>query len=159
MESTLNYSRIPNHTDRQHLCHRQHDHHMIVNIVIMTNPARTTANMPLEVVYVPISARGGHLLAHLLRKRPIRKRRAHVPAHGIPGFGRFSVRLSRTLLSTCSLHCSSFFGLPFRILNIELVKPKKGTTMETIGNPGSHNRTRHPEPPHTLINPRGTLRP
>ena len=31
-----------------------------------------------------------------------------------------------------SLHCSSFFGLPFRILNIDLVKPKKGTTMETI---------------------------
>ena len=26
-----------------------------------------------------------------------------------------------------------FLGLPFRILNIELVKPKKGTTMETIG--------------------------
>ena len=26
-----------------------------------------------------------------------------------------------------------FWGLPFRILNIELVKPKKGTTMETIG--------------------------
>ena len=34
---------------------------------------------------------------------------------------------------TSSLHCSSFLGLPFRILNIELVKPKKGTTMETIG--------------------------
>ena len=34
---------------------------------------------------------------------------------------------------TYSLHCSSFLGLPFRILNIELVKPKKGTTMETIG--------------------------
>ena len=26
-----------------------------------------------------------------------------------------------------------FWGLPFKILNIELVKPKKGTTMETIG--------------------------
>ena len=25
-----------------------------------------------------------------------------------------------------------FLGLPFGILNIELVKPKKGTTMETI---------------------------
>ena len=36
-------------------------------------------------------------------------------------------------ITTCSLHCSSFFGLPFGILNIELVKPKKGTTMETIG--------------------------
>ena len=34
---------------------------------------------------------------------------------------------------TYSLHCSSFVGLPFGILNIELVKPKKGTTMETIG--------------------------
>ena len=27
--------------------------------------------------------------------------------------------------STYSLHCSSFLGLPFRILNIELVKPQK----------------------------------
>ena len=26
-----------------------------------------------------------------------------------------------------------FWGLPFRILYIELVKPKKGTTMETLG--------------------------
>ena len=26
-----------------------------------------------------------------------------------------------------------FWGYHFRILNIELVKPKKGTTMETIG--------------------------
>ena len=34
---------------------------------------------------------------------------------------------------TYSLHCSSFLGLPFRILNTKLVKPKKGTTMETIG--------------------------
>ena len=34
---------------------------------------------------------------------------------------------------TYSLHCSSFLGLPFRILNIDLAKPKKGTTMETIG--------------------------
>ena len=36
---------------------------------------------------------------------------------------------------TYSLHCSSFLGLPCRILNIELVKPEKGTTMETIGKP------------------------
>ena len=34
---------------------------------------------------------------------------------------------------TYSLHYSSFLGLPYRILNIILVKPKKGTTMETIG--------------------------
>ena len=34
---------------------------------------------------------------------------------------------------TYSLHCSSFWGLPYRILLIYLVKPKKGTTMETIG--------------------------
>ena len=34
---------------------------------------------------------------------------------------------------TYSLHCSSFLGLPYRILLIYLVKPKKGTTMETIG--------------------------
>ena len=39
---------------------------------------------------------------------------------------------------TYSLHCSSFLRLPFRILNIDLVKQKKGTTMETIG------ITRHP---------------
>ena len=36
---------------------------------------------------------------------------------------------------TYSLHCSSFFwgGVSYRILHIKLVKPKKGTTMETIG--------------------------
>ena len=34
---------------------------------------------------------------------------------------------------TCSLHCSSFLGLPYRILFIYLVSPEKGTTMETIG--------------------------
>ena len=34
---------------------------------------------------------------------------------------------------TYSLHCSSFFGLPLGILNIDFVKPKNGTTMETIG--------------------------
>ena len=32
-----------------------------------------------------------------------------------------------------SLHCSSFLGLPCRILNIDLAKPKKEPTMETIG--------------------------
>ena len=36
---------------------------------------------------------------------------------------------------TYSLHCSSFLGLPFRLLNINLVKPKKGTSMETVGKP------------------------
>ena len=35
--------------------------------------------------------------------------------------------------NTYSLLGSSFLGLPFGILNIDLVKPKKGTTMETIG--------------------------
>ena len=34
---------------------------------------------------------------------------------------------------TYSLHCSSFLGLPYRILIMYLVKPKKGTAMETIG--------------------------
>ena len=34
---------------------------------------------------------------------------------------------------TYSLHCSSFLGLPFRILNVKLVKPKKGTTREPTG--------------------------
>ena len=37
---------------------------------------------------------------------------------------------------TYSLHCSSFLELPVRILNRKLVKPKKGTTMETIGRVG-----------------------
>ena len=35
-------------------------------------------------------------------------------------------------LPVVSIVCS-FLGLPFRVPNIELVKPKKGTTMETIG--------------------------
>ena len=53
----------------------------------------------------------------------------------------------RTCCKTCcsltySLHCSSFLGLPFRILNIELVKPKKGTTMETIGRASWVSRAR-----------------
>ena len=34
---------------------------------------------------------------------------------------------------TYSLHCGSFLGLAFRILNMKLVKPKKGPAMETIG--------------------------
>ena len=34
---------------------------------------------------------------------------------------------------TYSLHWSSFLGLPFRFLIIKWVKPKKGTTMETVG--------------------------
>ena len=36
-------------------------------------------------------------------------------------------------MNTYSLHCSSFLGLPFRILNTKVVKPKEGTTMETLG--------------------------
>ena len=36
---------------------------------------------------------------------------------------------------TYSLHCSSFWGLPFRLLNTKMVKPQKGTTMETVGKP------------------------
>ena len=38
-----------------------------------------------------------------------------------------------TCYSTYGLHCSSLLGLPFRILNIDLAKPTKGTTMETTG--------------------------
>ena len=41
----------------------------------------------------------------------------------------------KSLGFTYSLHCSSFLGLPYRILIVYLVKPKKGTTMETIGRP------------------------
>ena len=40
---------------------------------------------------------------------------------------------------TYSLHCSSFWGLPFGILSIELVKPQKGTTTETIGSYPTYN--------------------
>ena len=40
-----------------------------------------------------------------------------------------------------SLHCSLCLGLPFRILYIDLVKPKKGTTMETIGKPQTAEET------------------
>ena len=36
---------------------------------------------------------------------------------------------------TYRLHCSSFVGLPFKILNIRVVKPQKGATTETIGKP------------------------
>ena len=32
---------------------------------------------------------------------------------------------SRLMVTSYSLHCSSFLGVTFRILNIELVKPKK----------------------------------
>ena len=39
----------------------------------------------------------------------------------------------RVVGHTYILHCSSFLGLPFRIFNIDLVKPKKGTARETIG--------------------------
>ena len=60
---------------------------------------------------------------------------------------------------TYSLHCSSFLGLPYRILIIFLVKPKKGTAMETIGKPQNERlrveilRHRHHKPnpkPETL---------
>ena len=54
------------------------------------------------------------------------------------GFGpvRFGVQGNRglgpELGDTYGLHCSSFLGLPYEILSIYLVKPKKGTTMETM---------------------------
>ena len=38
-----------------------------------------------------------------------------------------------SLRHTYSLHGSSSLGLPFEILKIDLVKPKKGSTMETRG--------------------------
>ena len=49
-----------------------------------------------------------------------------------------------------SLHCSSFLGLPFRILNIELDKPKKGTTMETIGETEAKTQPIHEAQDHNL---------
>ena len=49
--------------------------------------------------------------------------------------GIFKPTPQTLLIPTCCLHCSSFLGLPFGILNIELVKPQKGTTMETGGRP------------------------
>ena len=61
---------------------------------------------------------------------PLRgSRRQHT---GMQGFGESGSQPCR-LHSTYSLHCSSFLGLPYRILIMYLVKPKKGTTMETIG--------------------------
>ena len=41
--------------------------------------------------------------------------------------------MHHSLGSTYNLHWSSFLGLPYGILIIYLVKPKNGTTMETIG--------------------------
>ena len=45
---------------------------------------------------------------------------------------RFYARFYVDLGSTCNLHCSSRHGLPYRILNINMVKPKRGTAMDTI---------------------------
>ena len=63
----------------------------------------------------------------------------------------------RIYYTTYSLHCSSFFGLPFGILNIELVQPKtkQGTTMKTIGRPLTLN-PKNPKNPKTLktLNPK-----
>ena len=45
-----------------------------------------------------------------------------------------SVHMASGSESTYSLHCSPLLGVTFyRILSIELVKPKQGTTMETLG--------------------------
>ena len=44
-------------------------------------------------------------------------------------------KTSKPELGTNSLHCSSCFGLPSGILNINLIKTKLGTTMETVGKP------------------------
>ena len=52
---------------------------------------------------------------------------------GLGSVSRATIAILFVTRLTHSLHCSSFLGLPFRILNIDLVKPKKGTTMETIG--------------------------
>ena len=48
-------------------------------------------------------------------------------------------------LATYRLHCSSFFELPYSLLDTELVKPKQGAKMETIGKP----RTLEPHEPST----------
>ena len=45
----------------------------------------------------------------------------------------FGCKRAISLGFTCSLHFSSFLGLPYRILIIRLAKPQKGTTMETLG--------------------------
>ena len=46
-------------------------------------------------------------------------------------------QLPEVFTATCEIPIVSivvpFWGLPYRILHIKLVKPKKGTTMETIG--------------------------
>ena len=41
-----------------------------------------------------------------------------------------------------------FWGYLIKILNVYLVKPKKGTTMETIGSVGAEN-----EKPETILDP------
>ena len=76
--------------------------------------------------------------------------------------GKFALPSSRSRLqlldcgvgipwNTCSLHCSSFWGLPFKILHIGLVKPKKGTTMETIGRFLGVDDNHHQEPKGTVL--------
>ena len=58
------------------------------------------------------------------------------PGRGGGGQSRgelYNVPQNPLLIITYSLHCSSFLGLPFRVLNMKLVEPKKGTTMETVG--------------------------
>ena len=59
-----------------------------------------------------------------------------------------------SLRRTYSLHCSSFLGLPVRILNIKLVKPEKGTTMETVGS--SRIAGHHHQKPCWIIEYRST---
>ena len=39
----------------------------------------------------------------------------------------------RVLGFTHSIHGSSMFGLPYRALNLKMVKPQKGSTMQTVG--------------------------
>ena len=58
--------------------------------------------------------------------------------HQEPGVADVALHLESKqadmLTNTYSLHCSSFLGLPFWILNTKLIKTKKGTTTETISN-------------------------
>ena len=84
---------------------------------------------------------------------------------GLWGCGALGCSLG--VLGSPEASYAAFLGLPFRILNIDLVKPKKGTTMETIGSallpffvvyfPDSQSNLRKKAVPLT-INPK-TLNP
>ena len=67
-------------------------------------------------------------LQHMIRL--LSKERRHAQSWHRSGGDQFQE------YSTYSLYCSSFLGLPFGILNIELVKPKRELQWRPYGNTG-----------------------